>query len=86
MRRSELLQRQLAGRIDSIQTCRDIVEGNFNAHDIALIDHIELQARIYTDLEILATNQQLIPPLGDMLIDVDPADEDDYREPSSAAR
>lgn len=86
MKRSELLQRQLAGRIDSIQTCRDIVEGNFNAHDISSIDHVELQARIYTDLEILASNQRLLPPIGDMLIDQDPADEDDYREPSSCDR
>lgn len=88
MKRSELLGRQLAGRMDAIQTCRDVVEGNFNAHDVAGIDHIELQARIYTDLEILATNQQLPPAVivGDMLVDVDPADENDYREPSSASR
>lgn len=88
MKRSELLQMKLGGVMDAIQTCRDVVEGNFNA--IARdrwpenVDYIELQARIYTDLEILAMNQ--VPLGGNMLSDVDPGDENDYREPASADR
>ncbi len=57
MKRSEMLKTRLSGPVDAIQMCRDLIEGNFNARDIADIDHIELQARIYTDFEILAQNQ-----------------------------
>ena len=68
MKRSEMLETRLAGPLDAIQMCRDIVEGNFNAmlkeegidrrHAQDGVDPFELQARIYTDLEILAMNQQ----------------------------
>lgn len=72
MKRSVMLQTKLVAPLDTIQMCRDIVEGNFNARDVGIgegaIDNIELQARIYTDLEILAMNQA------------------DYPEPSSADR
>lgn len=61
MKRSVMLQTKLAGPLDTIQMCRDIVEGNFNARDAGTIDSIELQARIYTDLEILARNQTDYP-------------------------
>lgn len=71
MKRSELLQRQLTTPLDAIQTCRDIIEGNFN--DGSARDILDLEARIFTDIEILAMNQPR--PSGDMLIDVDPGDE-----------
>ncbi len=58
MKRSEMLRARLTDPLDTIQMCRDIVEGNFNAKDSGTIDHIELQARIYTDFEILAMNQR----------------------------
>ncbi len=83
-----MLQTHLMGPIAAIQMCRDIVEGNFNAmlkeiHNSPYvedgIDAVELQARIYTDFEILAMNQSRpVPTLGDMLTDCDPGDENDY--------
>ncbi len=68
MKRSDMLQTRLVGSLDAIQMCRDIVEGNFNAmlqeegidrrHVRDGVDPFELQARIYTDFEILAMNQR----------------------------
>ena len=85
-----MLQTVVRTPLDAIQMCRDIVEGNINAMrrwpDGAL-SIIELQARIYTDFEILAMNQPLqYHPQGDMLIGVDPGDESDFVEPASASR
>ncbi len=63
-----MLRAQLGGPLDTIQMCQDIVEGNFNAHDVGVIDHIELQARIYTDFEILARNQPTLPTPAELAI------------------
>jgi hypothetical protein len=57
MKRRDLLSRELFTPLDAIQTCRDIVEGNVNAWASDPSDYIELTARIFTDFEILATNQ-----------------------------
>ena len=82
-----MLQTRLTSPLHTIQMCRDLVEGNFNARDIRDIDAIELQARIYADFEILAMNQPLqFQPYGDMLTNVDPGDESDFVEPASADR
>lgn len=68
MKRSVMLRTKLVAPLDTIQMCRDIVEANFNAwqedayqsHEAA-VAVVELQARIYTDLEILARNQTDYP-------------------------
>lgn len=99
MKRSEMLRMKLQGPLDAIQMCRDIVEGNFNAvakeADITSgcvrdIDIYELQARIYTDLEILVMNQTpwvtTVPDATGYSSGRDFGDKTDHPEPSSASR